>query len=94
VHANSATDVPARLEALALAAGLGRDALHSQVHAGLDAVVHLVRDRGGQRRVDAVHVLERVGDLVESRPALWFRDGTVTGGPALPELRRRLGVAG
>lgn len=91
VHANSASDVPARLEALALAAGLGREALHSQVHAGLDAVVHLVRDRGGQRRIDAVHVLERAGELVQSRPALWFRAGAVAAGPALPDLRRRLG---
>lgn len=91
VHANSASDVPARLEALALAAGLGREALHSQVHAGLDAVVHLVRDRGGQRRIDAVHVLERVGGLVESRPALWFRAGAVVAAPAVGDLRERLG---
>ena len=33
LHANSATDVPARLEALALAAGLPRAALHAQVAA-------------------------------------------------------------
>ena len=44
VHANSAADVPARLEALGLAAGLRRDALHSQLAAGLDAVIHLERD--------------------------------------------------
>ena len=34
IHANSARDVPARVEALALAAGLGRDAAHSQLLAG------------------------------------------------------------
>ncbi len=90
VHANSAEDVPARLEALALAAGLGRDALHAQLHAGLDAVLHLVRDRDGQRRIDSVHVLARVEGWVQAQPALWFRDGTVAAGPGLPALERRL----
>ena len=45
VHANSAEALPARLEALALAAGLGRDALHSQLVAAVQLVVHLVRTR-------------------------------------------------
>jgi pilus assembly protein CpaF len=90
VHANSAADVPARLEALALAAGLGREALHSQVSAGLDAVVHLVRDRGGLRRIDSVHVVERTDHLVRAEPALWFRDGEVVPGSGLDQFRRRL----
>ena len=76
VHANSAADVPARLEALALAAGLGREALHAQLAAGLDAVVHLARDRDGRRRVGSVHVLERGPDgLVTAVPALWCEVG-------------------
>ena len=41
LHANSAADVPARVEALALAAGLGREAAHSQFAAAVDVVVHL-----------------------------------------------------
>ena len=41
IHANSARDVPARVEALALAAGLGREAAHSQFLAGVDALLHL-----------------------------------------------------
>ncbi len=61
VHANSAADVPARLEALALSAGLGRDALHAQLKAALQVVVHVVRDRGGQRRVEGIHVLTSPG---------------------------------
>jgi pilus assembly protein CpaF len=92
VHANSADDVPARLEALALAAGLGREALHSQAAAGLDAVVHLVRDRSGARRVDSLHVLARVDGYVRAEPALWFRDGEVVAGPGVATLRRRLGM--
>ena len=47
LHANSAGDVPARVEALALAAGLGRDAAHSQLASAVDAVVHLGRGRDG-----------------------------------------------
>ncbi|WP_327325171.1 TadA family conjugal transfer-associated ATPase [Streptomyces sp. NBC_01210] len=71
VHANAAADVPARLEALGTAAGLDRAALHSQLAAALSVVVHLVRDRGGQRRIAEVHVLERdQAGLVVTVPAL------------------------
>ena len=48
LHANSAADVPARVEALALAAGLGRAAVHSQLASGVAAVVHLQRGRDGR----------------------------------------------
>ncbi|KOU39401.1 hypothetical protein ADK54_25845 [Streptomyces sp. WM6378] len=71
VHANSAADVPARLEALGTAAGLDRAALHSQLAAALSVVVHLVRDRAGQRRIAEVRVLERdAAGLVVTVPAL------------------------
>ncbi|WP_372350582.1 TadA family conjugal transfer-associated ATPase, partial [Streptomyces sp. KL116D] len=59
VHANAASDVPVRLEALGTAAGLDRAALHSQLAAAVSVVLHLVRDRSGRRRVAQVHVLER-----------------------------------
>ncbi|MGW0602748.1 TadA family conjugal transfer-associated ATPase [Streptomyces sp. NPDC002640] len=71
VHANAAADVPARLEALGTAAGLDRAALHSQLAAALSVVIHLVRERGGRRRVAEVRVLERDADgLVRTVPAL------------------------
>ncbi|MFD3437002.1 TadA family conjugal transfer-associated ATPase [Streptomyces sp. NPDC058685] len=71
VHANAASDVPARLEALGTAAGLDRAALHSQLAAALSVVIHLVRDRGGLRRIAEVHVLERdAAGLVRTVPAL------------------------
>ncbi|HEY0616801.1 MAG TPA: TadA family conjugal transfer-associated ATPase, partial [Kribbella sp.] len=57
VHANSASDVPARLEALGSLAGLGRDALHSQVSSALQAVIHLVRGPDGRRRVSEIRVV-------------------------------------
>ncbi|MFI1466156.1 TadA family conjugal transfer-associated ATPase [Streptomyces wuyuanensis] len=71
VHANTAADVPARLEALGTAAGLDRVALHSQLAAALSVVVHLVRGRDGRRRVAELHVLERdAAGLVVTVPAL------------------------
>ncbi|MEV0090031.1 TadA family conjugal transfer-associated ATPase [Streptomyces sp. NPDC050738] len=79
VHANAAADVPARLEALGTAAGLDRAALHSQLAAALAVVVHLVRDRAGQRRIAEVRVLDRdPAGLVVTVPALrWGAEGFV-----------------
>ena len=71
VHASTCESLPARIEALALAAGLGRAAAHSQLAAGVDAVVHLARGRDGSRRLAAVGVLERAADgLVRVSEAL------------------------
>lgn len=77
VHANSARDVPARLEALAALAGMPRDALHAQAAAALHAVVH-VRRQGRLRRVDGIHVLRRdpVAGLV-CEPAATFTPGGI-----------------
>ena len=47
VHANSAADVPARIEALAMAAGMPQAAAHSQLASAVDAVVHLARGPDG-----------------------------------------------
>lgn len=54
VHANSAADVPARLEALGLGAGVDRDGLHALAASGIDAIAHIQRD-GGRRVVDGLH---------------------------------------
>jgi pilus assembly protein CpaF len=62
LHANSAADVPARLEALGIAAGLRRDAVHAQAAAALDVIVHLRRESDGQRRLSEVCSLDRTGD--------------------------------
>ena len=64
VHASSAAALPARLEALALAAGLPREALHSQLAAGVQAVLHLVRTPAGDR------VLREVGCVLRDRDGL------------------------
>jgi pilus assembly protein CpaF len=86
VHANSSADVPARLEALGVAAGLDRAAVHSQVAAGLRVVVHLHRS-AGRRRVAEVAVVRREGDVVRVVPALVHDgDGTVRPGGAEDDL--------
>lgn len=49
IHASAITDVPARLEALGLLAGLSPEALARQASSAFHAVVHLVRGRHGHR---------------------------------------------
>ncbi|MEU8277376.1 TadA family conjugal transfer-associated ATPase [Microbispora bryophytorum] len=92
LHANNAADVPARLEALACAAGLTREAVHSQIAAALDLVIHLVREAGGgRRRVAEICVLERgPSGLVTAAPALTFAaDGRARRGPSFEALQAR-----
>lgn len=77
LHANTAADVPARVEALAVAAGLSREAVHSQLASAIDVVLHVVRDpAGGCRRVGEIRVLRRGPDeLVTAVPAVTFEPG-------------------
>lgn len=98
VHANAATDVPARLEALGALAGLSRTALTAQAASAFDAVVHLRRDRGVRRVAEIAGVVrggggaERTGLVVRSA-LLIGADGRVTTGPGWPSLAQRAGVA-
>jgi pilus assembly protein CpaF len=73
VHVNRAADLPARLEALGEAAGLGRAAVHSQAAAALSVVVHLRRGLSG-RHVAELGVVRRRGELIEVAPG-WRADG-------------------
>ncbi|MGY1698487.1 TadA family conjugal transfer-associated ATPase [Geodermatophilus sp. SYSU D00766] len=72
LHANRPGEVPARLEALGVAAGLDRQAVHSQAAAALAVVVHLRRGPGG-RRVEEIGVVRRDGDRVVVEPG-WRAD--------------------
>ncbi|RYP87280.1 TadA family conjugal transfer-associated ATPase [Nocardioides guangzhouensis] len=91
LHANAAADVPARVEALALGAGLGRDAAHSQFASAIEVVLHLVRDPDGRRRLSEVAVPDRDSSgLVVMKPAVTFdRVGTPREGPGCDRLARR-----
>jgi pilus assembly protein CpaF len=64
VHANSATDAVARLETLALMAGVGlpHEAIAEQVQRGIDLIVQLERGADGSRRVvEIVEVIRAAG---------------------------------
>ncbi len=94
LHANTAGDVPARLEALGMLGGLSREALHAQVAAGLQVVIHVGRSTAG-RTLDEVCILLPGGQarLVQAITA-WRRDGGPSpAGPALARLLAARGVA-
>lgn len=80
IHANSAADVPARLEALGALAGLTREALHSQLASALHAVIHLARTPDGTRRIAEIQTFTRhATGTVTTQPAVEFRpNGTIT----------------
>ncbi|MBM7783442.1 TadA family conjugal transfer-associated ATPase [Tenggerimyces flavus] len=92
LHANSAAEVPARLEALGVAAGLDRAAVHSQLAAAVDAVIHVLRARDGRRRIAEFCVFTRSTDgLVVAQEALRFdRSGNVHEGPGMDRLSELL----
>lgn len=95
MHANSAADVPARLESLGIAAGLGRAAVHTQAVAALDVIVHLCRDAGGHRKLAELSLLDRTPDgLMAVREAFRVGDGgRVVRGPAAADLERLVGLS-
>ena len=93
VHANSARDVPARIEALGLQAGLDRVAVHALMGAGLHAVLHLGRE-GGRRVLAGVHLLSRgPSGLIEAVPALTRRRGRLCADREMPRLLELLADA-
>jgi pilus assembly protein CpaF len=92
VHANSPADVPARLEALGLMAGLPRDAVHSLIGAGVQCLIHLSR---GPRRISAVHVVRLVAGRACAVPALVLAGDSLVPDEGFDQLRlhmRRAGV--
>lgn len=58
VHANSPAEVPARMEALGALGGLPRAALHSQLAAAIQVVLHMRREPDGSRRLAQIGVLD------------------------------------
>jgi pilus assembly protein CpaF len=82
VHANSPSDALARLETLALLAGvaLPLPAVRSQLAAAVDAILHVERGAGGVRVVSAVAEVDasRGSRSARARPLLERRDGHLT----------------
>lgn len=95
LHANSAADVPARMEALGVAAGLSRDAVHSQLASAVQVVVHIARPPRGQRFVSEIAVLAAgPSGLVGCRSGVSFDpSGAARSGPGADRLEQLLSSA-
>lgn len=90
VHANRPAEVPARLEALAALGGLDRAALHSQLAAAVQVVLHVDRGRSGPRRLTEIAVLQRAGDGSVRAVTAWHVDaGPGPGAADLADLVRQ-----
>jgi pilus assembly protein CpaF len=74
VHANNPAEVPARLEALAALGGLDRLALHSQLAAAVQVLLHVNRDRRGRRQLAEISVLRRGPDGLVAALTAWHAD--------------------
>jgi pilus assembly protein CpaF len=93
VHANNPAEVPARLEALAAVGGLDRLALHSQLAAAVQVLLHVGRDRSGKRRLDEIAMLRRSGSGLVEVVSAWSADhGSGSGADDLVSLLRQRGV--
>lgn len=86
VHANSAREVPARMEALAAVGGLPRAALQSQLAAAVQIVLHMRRLRSGARVLHTVGVLARDSGAVAVQPVWNHGSGWSEGRAALGAL--------
>ncbi|MCA1843730.1 MAG: CpaF/VirB11 family protein, partial [Actinobacteria bacterium] len=88
IHANGPAEALARLESLVLLArvGLPLEAIRAQIHAAVDAVVHVARHPDGRRTIEAIAELAAPTDLRRLHPP--------SGDPVEPtRLPRRPGVA-
>jgi pilus assembly protein CpaF len=86
VHANSPSEVPARLEALAAVGGLDRAALHSQLAAAVQVLIHIIRDGSGRRRLSEIAVLAAESGRVRAVTAWHHAKGFGCGAPQLRTL--------
>ncbi|MEV4126847.1 TadA family conjugal transfer-associated ATPase [Nocardia sp. NPDC049707] len=88
VHANSPREVPARLEALAALGGMDRAALHSQLAAAVQVVLHVHRRADGSRGLREIGIVDRDPRGRVTITAAWHADRAPT--PAAPTLTRLL----
>ncbi len=94
LHANRPHDVPARIEALALMAGVSREAVHSQASAALRIAVHLDRTETGRRFLQSIAVVRRrnaVGPVHANLAISFDQNGQTREWPAYPLLCDELG---
>jgi pilus assembly protein CpaF len=77
VHANNPSEVPVRLEALGALGGLDRVALHSQLAAAVQVLLHVARDQSGRRRLNEIATLRRSESGVRA-VTVWHADRGLT----------------
>ena len=87
LHANSTSEVPARMEALAALGSMDRSALHSQLAAAVHIVLGVSRSGSGTRGLAEIGMVVRGPDgLVTIRP-VWMRSvGRTEHWPAFEEM--------
>ena len=78
LHANSTSEVPARMEALAALGGMNREALHSQLAAAVRIVVGVSRTAGGARGIVEVGMVSRNADGWVTILPVWLRNSGFT----------------
>jgi pilus assembly protein CpaF len=94
IHANRPQDVPARIEALGLLAGVSREAVYSQAAAAVRVILHLTREEDGRRRLESVAVMRRKvnGGPLQAALALSFdASGKMREWPGIDQLEVELG---
>ena len=89
LHANSADDVPARLEALGALAGMDGAATAAQVSSAVDVVVHLTRTAAG-REVRELSLVQAAHGRLTTNRVLRHSAGRVNYGPGWPAFKARL----
>ena len=92
LHANTAADVPARLEALGLLGGVPREALHAQLSAGLRVVIQVRRGPAGRRVEEVCLLLPGPDRRMVNAVSAWRRGSGP--GPAAVALARLLAERG
>lgn len=93
IHANSAEEVPARLQALGALAGLSARALAAQARAAFDLVIHMQRGEDGRRRIGHIGVIGGSGDVLSCERALTIDEaGRWWRGPSWEHLCALSGV--
>lgn len=89
VHANSPEEVPARLEALAALGGMDRAALHSQLAAAVQVVLHVHRRADGTRALVEIGLVRRDAAGQVGITAAWRDDGPAPAAVDLEALLQR-----
>ncbi|MFC7401235.1 TadA family conjugal transfer-associated ATPase [Citricoccus sp. GCM10030269] len=86
LHANSAADVPARLQAMGALAGLGTEALTLQASSAVDAILHLERTETGRHPVELAVVDRALRGELGVIPALSLSGAKLAWGPGWDAL--------